>query len=190
MFSFYARSIAFKRDELTWSKRLFKDNIKLHEQLDDLKNDWSNEKDSRRRWQSMVKEQASQIKRLNDRLEDNPFVLALIDGDGCIFQDRLLQLAADGGAEAAHELHQEIKHVLQDRELSPSCTVKVEIYLSLEDLSRKLASVGILNTAGDMTTFAHAFNLAQPLFSIIDVGRGKERADHKIKGSVRTKLTV
>lgn len=30
--------------------------------------------------------------------------------------------------------------------------------------------------------FLHGFNLASPLFSIIDVGNGKEAADTKIKG--------
>lgn len=156
----------------------------MHEKLDELQDDYSNEKDSRRRWQSAAEKLGTQIKRLNDRAEDHPFVLALIDGDGCIFHDRLLKMAADGGAEAAHQLLQDIKNVLQDKDVNPSCTVKVEIYVSLEDLSRKLALVGILNTAGDMNIFVHAFNLAQPLFSIVDVGRGKERADHKIKGTL------
>lgn len=58
----------------------------------------------------------------------------------------------------------------------------VQIYCNFEDLSRKLASVGILNNSGELHEFARAFSLNQPLFSFIDVGRGKERADHKIKG--------
>ena len=31
-----------------------------------------------------------------------------------------------------------------------------------------------------------AFSLNQPLFSFVDVGSGKERADHKIKGELLT----
>lgn len=33
--------------------------------------------------------------------------------------------------------------------------------------------------------FIHGFNLANPLFSIVDVGNGKEAADTKIKGAIR-----
>lgn len=160
------------------------DNIKLHQQLSEIRDDYNNEKDSRRRWQSAAEKITLQLRRANDKLEDNPFALVLLDGDGCIFHDKLLRAVAEGGAEAAHTLHQDIKHLLQDKEVNPSCTVKVDIYLSLDDLSRKLAAVGILDTAGSMYSFVHAFNLAQPLFSIVDVGRGKERADHKIKGTV------
>ena len=139
----------------------------------------------------MAADQVSKkYKDAQDRNERDPFVLALIDGDGCVFQDRLLQAASDGGAEAAHELHQEIKRVVQDRDITASCSVKAEIYVSLDDLARKLASVGSLRTIGDMSHFVHAFNLSQPLFSIIDVGRGKERADHKIKGEPTPHLKV
>lgn len=58
------------------------------------------------------------------------------------------------------------------------------IYLSLDKLAQKLASVGMLSRPQDLRIFAQAFSVNQPLFSIIDVGHGKERADHKIKGIV------
>lgn len=58
----------------------------------------------------------------------------------------------------------------------------VQIYLSLDKLAVKLQQVGLLRHPGEMRTFAQRFSLNQSLFSIIDVGQGKERADHKIKG--------
>lgn len=61
----------------------------------------------------------------------------------------------------------------------------VLIYANLDDLSRKLAHVGLINTAGDFAAFARSFSLNQPLFHFVDVGRGKERADHKIKEMFR-----
>ena len=175
---------------VTSVKRLLDDNIRLHEQLDEVRDDFSNEKVSRRRWQGECEKVNGLLKRAGEKLDESPFALVLIDGDGCIFQDKLIRAAGEGGADAAHTLHQEIKRVLQEKGVSASCSVKVEIYVSLEDLSRKLASVGILDTAGQMSTFVHAFNLAQPLFSIVDVGRGKERADHKIKGLFRALSSV
>ena len=58
----------------------------------------------------------------------------------------------------------------------------VQLYLSLDKLAIKLAQVGLAQTPQDLRLFAQRFSVNQPLFSIIDVGQGKERADHKIKG--------
>ena len=59
----------------------------------------------------------------------------------------------------------------------------VQIYLSLDKLAVKLAQVGLLRNPQELRAFAQHFSVNQPLFSIIDVGQGKERADHKIKGT-------
>lgn len=58
----------------------------------------------------------------------------------------------------------------------------VQVYLSLDKLAAKLAQVNLLRTPSELRSFAQRFNVNQPLFNIIDVGHGKERADHKIKG--------
>lgn len=60
------------------------------------------------------------------------------------------------------------------------------IYANLEGLARKLASCGIIHAPADMHAFARSFSLNQPLFNFIDVGVGKERADHKLKGKSAT----
>lgn len=39
-----------------------------------------------------------------------------------------------------------------------------------------------LCTAEQFEAFVAGFNSASPLFSLVDVGSGKERADEKIKG--------
>ena len=59
----------------------------------------------------------------------------------------------------------------------------VHVYLSLDKVAMKLAHVGLLGHWREMRVFAQHFNINQPLFSVIDVGQGKERADHKIKGT-------
>lgn len=111
----------------------------------------------------------------------SPFALALIDGDGCVFQDALLKKAGDGGAEAAHLLYTAIRNTLGDRGSNIS-TIMVNIYCDLDSLSRKLAAVGVINTPADLQAFTRAFSMSKPLFNFVDVGKGKERADHKIKG--------
>ncbi|KAL1607254.1 hypothetical protein SLS59_002217 [Nothophoma quercina] len=62
----------------------------------------------------------------------------------------------------------------------------VQIYMSLDKLAFKLQQVGLLRAPQDLRAFAQRFSVNQSLFSIIDVGQGKERADHKIKEMLRT----
>lgn len=120
---------------------------------------------------------------LNRSQEANPFVLALIDGDGAIFQDALLRAVINGGTEAGHLLYNEIKqHVQQLYEGSGAWSVMVQIYANFDGLARHLHTIGILSSPGQLNAFAKSFNLSQPLFNFIDVGSGKERADYKIRG--------
>jgi hypothetical protein len=49
-------------------------------------------------------------------------------------------------------------------------------------LAKKLAGCGIAKSPTEVWNFCRAFTLNQPLFDIVDVGMGKERADHKIRG--------
>jgi hypothetical protein len=101
------------------------------------------------------------------------------------FQDALLQAAGgDGGSEAASRLYHAIRdHVASLYNSSGNWPIMVQVYLSLDKLAQKLASVGLLRSPQDLRAFAQRFSVNQPLFSIIDVGHGKERADHKIKGT-------
>ncbi|ORX99803.1 hypothetical protein BCR34DRAFT_495161 [Clohesyomyces aquaticus] len=62
----------------------------------------------------------------------------------------------------------------------------VNVFVSLDKLAQKLASVRLLQHPQDMRAFAQSFGVNQPLFSIIDVGHGKERADFRIKEMLRT----
>lgn len=103
------------------------------------------------------------------------------------FQDLLLQAAAaDGGSEAASRLNHAIRdHIASLYTNSDNWPIMVQVYLSLDKLGIKLAQVGLLHSPQDIRTFAQRFSVNQPLFSFIDVGQGKERADHKIKGDLK-----
>ena len=81
-------------------------------------------------------------------------------------------------------LFDEIRRTLQGRIANVGqCNIMVHVFANFEDLSRKLFHVGILKSPGQLHDFARAFSLNQPLFSFVDVGRGKERADFKLKGT-------
>jgi hypothetical protein len=157
----------------------------LAEEHANLKNDYLSERDIRRNYQRTVDEQKQEVGVYVRQLEASSFVLALIDGDGAIFQDALLQAAAgDGGSEAASRLYHAIRnHIASVYSNSGNWPIMVQLYLSLDKLAMKLAQVGLLRAPSDFRAFTQRFSVNQPLFSIIDVGQGKERADHKIKGS-------
>ena len=103
----------------------------------------------------------------------------------------MVSASRDGGSDAAHRLHQEIRaHILRQYETAGQWSIMVQIYANLEGLGRKLSSVGIIKTPQDLHAFARSFSLNQPLFSFVDVGSGKERADHKIKGEWTTSMRL
>ena len=82
-----------------------------------------------------------------------------------------------------------IQHKRQRKLLNPVFSVAhlrdmVQIFYNMEGLSHKLKSVGIFRNPNEMAPFARAFSLNKSLFSFIDVGSGKERADHKVRGEV------
>ncbi|EKG09369.1 Zinc finger CCCH-type protein [Macrophomina phaseolina MS6] len=148
--------------------------------------DVENEAQARRYWQQQFGEASKVLAMTRQQAESTSFVLALIDGDGAIFTEDLLRAGVEGGSDAAHKLQSEMNHILDVYEgAAGNWSVMVYIYANVEGLSRKLASVGIIKSPVELYTFTRAFNLHQPLFNFIDVGSGKERADHKIKEMLR-----
>jgi hypothetical protein len=113
-----------------------------------------------------------------------PFVLALIDGDGVLFNDVLLKAGKAGGSEAASKLRLEIKNYVASKvDNTGDFDVIVNIYLNLTGLATKLTLCGIIEKPNDLRVWMNAFSINQSLFNFIDVGDGKERADHKLKGT-------
>lgn len=100
-----------------------------------------------------------------------------------LFADRLIQAGPQGGAEAAQSLNSEIRnYITSTMGASGEVDIVVNIFLNLRGLASKLAACGIIQNPPDLLNWTAAFSVNQSLFSIIDVGVGKERADHKIKG--------
>ena len=100
-------------------------------------------------------------------------------------------MGKDGGSNAAHMLHTEIKSQLKTTYPHASVddwNVVVQVVLNLQGLAMKLQACGIVSNPNEVVAFGRAFSLAQPLFSFIDVGSGKERADHKIRETLRVFL--
>lgn len=105
----------------------------------------------------------------------------------------LLAAGKEGGADAAHQLQVEIRNQL--RALYPEGSVGdwnivVQIILNLQGLGTKLQSCGIILNPNELAAFGRQFGLTQPLFNFVDVGGGKERADHKIRETLRLYLPI
>ena len=120
-------------------------------------------------------------------------MLVILDGDGAVFQDYLYSSGREGGAEAASLLQQAIKQQL--KELYPDANlgdyqIVVNVVLNVQGLGKKLQSCNIISGPAELQSFGRAFGLAQPLFNFIDVGDGKERADHKIRETLRLFLPI
>jgi hypothetical protein len=98
----------------------------------------------------------------------------------------LLQAAgAEGGSEAATRLDRALRaHISSLYNNSGNWPITVYVYLSLDKLAKTLIHNGLLRAPSDMRHFVQKFNINQPLFSIIDVGYGKERADFKLGGKL------
>ena len=110
------------------------------------------------------------------------FAVALIDGNGYIFQDDLLRKGTVGGEEAAQFLLDEISNHLQFHKGDDKGSVVARIFVNLDDLACKCQFLEIVSHTNLVRNFAVGFTRSQPLFDFVDVGPSKERASHKIRG--------
>ncbi|KAG1864169.1 hypothetical protein DFJ58DRAFT_772914 [Suillus subalutaceus] len=128
-------------------------------------------------------------KNIGSLKDDNPLLLCLIDGDGNIFSQDLLASGHTGGRQAAMLLTKGLTDYMVDVDAGSSCRGQVwlTVYCNKTGLMDTLVNNGICS-ASEFEAFVLGFNSASPLFSIVDVGGGKEAADAKIKVFVRLTL--
>jgi len=113
-------------------------------------------------------------------------LLALIDGDGNIFQKELLKLGLHGGRLAAQLLNESITTYVRERdENGARAQLWVYVFFNMKGLVQTLVAHDIC-TANEFEAFITGFNQANPRFTINDVHSGKEAADVKIKGDNQT----
>lgn len=172
------RAIETKRTDLMEEllHRLEKAEAKLQQTELDLQN----ERDARRRLQQDVFE----MKERESTSGRRPFAVVLIDADadGYIFQDRFITKAMKGGEHAADELlaraREYLRGIMNDSE---KLDILVKAFANLEGLAFALVRDGRLKDAGQLRAFVTGFSSRLAFFDFVDVGVGKERADHKIR---------
>ncbi|OHW97697.1 putative c-x8-c-x5-c-x3-h type zinc finger protein [Colletotrichum incanum] len=156
----------------------------------------SNEVESRRMWQTKANNLDKELGSLSKANESSPFIFAVIDGDGAIFEEALLRRGAEGGAEAGYLLSTEIKNQVANANpnvATEDWNIIVQVVLNIDGLAKRLHASDIIpNTTNERTLaeFGRGLGRAQPLFSFIDLGSGKESADHKIRETLRVMVRV
>ncbi|KAI5367687.1 hypothetical protein Slin15195_G028180 [Septoria linicola] len=123
---------------------------------------------------------------LKSLLLSNPFIMVLIDGDGMIFNNELLQLGEHGGRKAARQLKQSIFQMLADHPHCPEDSqIIVKVYANVNGLGRTLVSAGILSSQSIFDDFVVGFTRGDETCDLIDVGPGKDLADTKLNANFR-----
>lgn len=131
----------------------------------------------------------------NSHLQNrSAYAVVLIDGDGAKFADEFFRninpsYNAPGAAEAAGRLKQNVLDYLEKHnpELDVrSMPVLVKIFSHMDGLATTLRCDDILPPSKDasrdaLRTFVAEFNKSRAEFDFIDVGKGKENADAKIR---------
>ncbi|KAJ7492585.1 hypothetical protein FB451DRAFT_1218897 [Mycena latifolia] len=173
---------------------LFRQTVSENEQLKNRVTELERELSVWKLALSKADEDSASLKGTNAHLEhilsslknDNPLVLCLIDGDGHIFQKDLIIQGHSGGRQAATLLTKGLTDYTRaiDTQMSSRAQVWLTVYCNKTGLVETLVNQDIC-TKDQFEEFCLGFNQAAPLFSILDVGHGKEAADTKIKEYLR-----
>ncbi|KAI0322712.1 hypothetical protein OF83DRAFT_1092562 [Amylostereum chailletii] len=160
------------RDTLNRSEELQAEVDELRRELSVWKAGYKNSEDEKKTLEKVVTKLERSIDAMKD---DNSLIFCVIDGDGTIFSQDLWPLGRPGGRQAA---------MLLAKGLSDHASNMDDIFCNKGGLKDTLLHNDIC-TGEQFEDFLHGFNQASPLFSIVDVGAGKEAADSKIKEHLR-----
>ncbi|WVQ93578.1 hypothetical protein IAU59_000653 [Kwoniella sp. CBS 9459] len=162
-------------------------------------------------WKREWSEAQNEIKRLQGAMikpKIGPtFAAVLIDGDGLIFQESLISQGFSGGQKAAHALLTALPTLAASSASSPLLEVKVEssgavstngetsgtaetkelgsvvvqVFLNKAGLGAALTKTGLVSSLHKYEAFWQGFSSSHELFTVCDVGVGKEATDAKIR---------
>jgi len=113
-------------------------------------------------------------------MERNPYIQVLVDGDGMIFNAKLIKMGVEGGKQAAAALRNSVLDHCSD--LTDQIEIIANIYSNQSGLANAMLRDGSLEDMDHLRDFAVGFTQGKASFNFIDVGHGKERADSKIRG--------
>ena len=154
----------------------------LKEAADTAEQALEDEKKSCQRLEERAITAEQSLRKLQESVNTNLFTVVLLDGDGYLFPDDLIRQGTQGGERAAQQLHDAVKGYLEPFEGASRWTVMVRILLNVNGLATTYQRHEVISHVGVLREFAIGFARKEALFDIVDVGWGKERADHKLRG--------
>ncbi|KAF9511040.1 hypothetical protein BS47DRAFT_1331293 [Hydnum rufescens UP504] len=159
-------------------------NMELEQEVMELKRDlaaWKLAFTASSEDKEKMKQHTMSLERSVAEMKDhNSLALALLDGDGCIFSREFVSQGRSGGQRAAAILHRELLSTILDHNVQ----LYTVVCFNRIGLGDALLANGIC-TKSDFEDFIIGFNQSAPLFAMIDVGKGKEAADAKIRDMLK-----
>ncbi|KAH9907499.1 hypothetical protein F4778DRAFT_544149 [Xylariomycetidae sp. FL2044] len=150
--------------------------------IQDLELDLEDQKDSRLKYQSEAIRLKDERDRIYQTVKKDSYVVVLIDGDGAKFADEFLRDGARGAERAAIRLKQAVLDHLRDTgAVHDDVRLLVRVYANLNDLAKSLRMSHVINFDDDMRLFAESFTNSRADFDFVNVGKGKENADSKMR---------
>jgi hypothetical protein len=118
---------------------------------------------------------------LVSKLHVKPYVLVIIDADGYHF------LRMNEGERGGRYIADKLVAAVQDLVAGfgkdfEHCDIVVETYANTEGLGQALVARGQVRSVEELRLFYTGFVCRQRMFAHVDVGRGKEHADQRIRG--------
>ena len=159
----------------------------LTEEQQRLRKNLQSEKERANYYEEQERKQREKADMLKKNATADPFVIALIDGDGLTFLDQLVHEGEEGGEKASRALRDALMDYLQlDPDVPSHFKLLIRVFANIGMLAVEYARQGILNDPGVFFRFVKGFNGANALCDYVDAGSDKEGADAKIKGESMT----
>ena len=157
----------------------------LTQALEDAELDLADARKSRREFQQETQNLKNQLQQLNasndDMQNSHPYVAVLIDGDGCLFQEKFIRDGIEGGKSAAYALRAAVMEQCGD--MASKMDIVVKICANQGGLATAMRLSGSIANEQTFKQFCIGFTQSKASFDFVDVGPGKERADAKIRGA-------
>lgn len=178
-------------ENLGWMTSFFDQICTLSKLYQDACRDLERERIAGRAAQEHVEQVDKKFRALEESAARTAFVLVLIDGDAdaYLFNDKYYDDPVDGGERAAIDLRAAVRHYLQsiDGGLA-GLPIMVKAFASGEGLAYLLSKAGIAAQGQSqevVSRFTRGFSQADDMFDFVLVGKGKDRADHKLMAAFR-----
>ncbi|KAJ3517567.1 hypothetical protein NLJ89_g428 [Agrocybe chaxingu] len=143
----------------------------------------------RHRFERLKQESDKQKEDLENQLKGHR-VVALLDGDGTIFNSQLISQGPVGGRAAAQKLSDSIIQYLVANHGTNQYQLWVYVFLNRRGLGDTFGRVGLVSAKAKFEEFVMGFNQAAERFIMVDVGGAKEAADAKIKALLEEEIRL